>query len=218
MARPTFALHLATLLGTTLLCWVAAAVWISKPWSADYLGELSWIAAWLWFAPLPYVAAWFVLTGQAIARAALAVGVLALISGVAMLFTVGALIALWPIGAVLGGGLVGAWFGLVMAAVQDEVPTEAAQSWRWAHLRGWLVAVPAFWLAFALMPSTAAHMRAVQLGLPLAALLVGLAYHAASCWVLLEAERRAIPQRRRTASVIIGTALLAGASMAAAWR
>lgn len=41
------------------------------------------MAAWLWFAPLPYIAAWFVLTGQAVARAALAVGVVALLAGLA---------------------------------------------------------------------------------------------------------------------------------------
>ncbi|WP_244457597.1 hypothetical protein [Roseomonas fluvialis] len=211
-------MHIAALLGATALSWVAAAAWIGRPWRADYVGMPFWTAAWLWFAPLPYVAAWFVLTRQAVARAALAVGVLALISGVAMLFTVGAMIVLWPIGAVLGCGLVGALFGLVMAAVQDEVPTEAAQTWRWAHLRGWLVAVPAFWLAFALMPSTVAHMPGVQLGLPLAALLAGLAYHAASCWALLAVEQRAVPQRRRATSVVIGTVLLAGFSIAAAWR
>jgi hypothetical protein len=218
LARQAFALHLATLFGATALSWVAAAAWIGRPWHADYFGMAYWTAAWLWFAPLPYVAAWFVLTGQTVTRAALAVGVLALISGVAMLFTVGAMIALWPIGAALGCGLVGALYGLVVAAVQDDVPPEGAQVWRWAHLRGWLVAVPAFWLAFALMPFTAAQMPWAQLGLPLAALLAGLAYHAASCWALLAVAKRAVPQRRRAISVMMGIALLACVSLAAASR
>ncbi len=218
LAHQAFALHLATLFGATALSWVAAAAWIGRPWHADYFGMAYWTAAWLWFAPLPYVAAWFVLTGQAVARAALAVGVLALISGVAMLFTVGAMIALWPIGAALGCGLVGALYGLVVAAVQDDVPSEDAQVWRWAHLRGWLVAVPAFWLAFALMPFTAAQMPWAQLGLPLAALLAGLAYHAASCWALLPKDWRESERARRIAAVLAGAGLLAAGSVVLAQR
>jgi hypothetical protein len=218
MARRAFALHLSALLVATMLCWVAAAEWIGKPWSADYLGVLCWMAAWLWFAPLPYFVAWFLLTGQAVARAALAVGVLALAGAVAMLVTVGAMIALWPIGAALGCGLVGALSGLVMAAVQDEVPPEAAQTWRWTHLRGWLVAIPAFWLAFALMPTAASRMPWVQLGLPLGALLAGLAYHAASCWTLLPEVRREAGQARRIAAVLAGACLLAAGSVVLAQR
>jgi hypothetical protein len=211
--------YLLGLAGFTVLAWIAAdaLIGIRRPYlsPADYAQPLHWTMSWLWFAPLPYAFAWFVLVSGRISRAFLALCVLAVLNAVIMLPASLPLIAMMPLVALVSipFALV---FGLAMAALQDEVPPSHEKEWRTAHMHGCLAALPAFSFTMVMsyaVPSAQGGWHALLLHqmLPLAVLLAGWMFHAARCWRLLAPERRGTAQGQRVV-VLSGV----GAAVAAA--
>ena len=210
------------LFGTCVLVWTVGHALIGAPpryhGPADYTGPLRWTVTWLWLAPLPYAFAWFVLVSRHLARAFLALAVLAVLTGVLGPVAGLALFALGPL-VVMGSVPVAIVFGLVMAALQDGVEPGQEDEWRSAHVQGCLLAlapyslVMATFYAMALSPGGApgaiAHLVA-----PLAVLAGGWCFHATWCWRLLSPERRAAALWGRVAGLVLGLGILAVGALA----
>ncbi len=222
---PTAALvaYAAGLGGTCVLAWITAAALIGPPplhyRPGDYIGPLHWTVAWLWLAPLPYAFAWFVLVSRHLTRAFLAVAVLGVVTGVIAPVAGLALLALGPL-VIMGCVPVAMLFGLVMAALQDDVPPGLEDEWRSAHVQGCFLAlapyslVMATFYAMALLPGGPPG-RLVQLVTPLAVLAGGWCFHAVWCWRLLSPEQHAAAPRWRVAVLL--TSFGIAALVALAW-
>ncbi|MBR0649154.1 hypothetical protein GXW78_05735 [Roseomonas terrae] len=210
--------------GACLLAWIAASVLIGAPppyhRPGDYTGPLHWTVAWLWLAPLPYVFAWFFLVSRHLTRAFLALAILGVLTGAVAPVAGMALLGLGPL-VIMGSVPVAMLFGVVMAALQDDVPPGLADEWQGAHVKGCFLALAPYSLAMAafyamtLSPGGAPG-RVVQTVLPLAVLAVGWCFHAAWCWRLLSPARRgAVPWWRVAVLLsVFGIAVLAALARA----
>jgi hypothetical protein len=223
MTAPLVA-YVAGLSGACVLAWITAAALIGPPppyfRPGDYIGPLHWTVAWLWLAPLPYAFAWFVLISRHVSRAFLAVAVLGLVTGVIAPVAGLALLALGPL-VIMGSVPVAMLFGLVMAALQDDVPPGLEGEWRSAHVQGCFLAlapyslVMATFYAMALSPGGAPG-GVVQVVAPLAVLAGGWCFHAVWCWDLLSPEQRAAAHRGRIAVLLACFGIAAVAALARA--
>lgn len=210
--------------GACVLAWIAAAALIGPPPAPhaprDYIGPLHWAVMWLWLAPLPYAFAWFVLVSRHLNRAFLAVAVLSLVTGVIAPVAGLALLALGPL-VIMGSVPVAMLFGLVMSALQDDVPPGLEDEWRSAHVQGCFLALAPYSLVIAtfyamtLSPG-GAPSRLVQLVAPLAVLAAGWCFHAVRCWRLLPPERRAAAPWWRVAALLASFGIVALAALARA--
>ena len=206
------------LAGASVLAWIAAATLIGSPplyhRPRDYAGPLYWTVTWLWLAPLPYAFAWFVLVSRRLARAFLALVVLGVLTAVIVPVAGLALFTLGPI-VIMGSVPVALLFGLVMAALQDDVVPGQESAWRSAHVQGCLLALAPYSLAvatfYAMTVLGRAPGRTTQMVVPLTVLSGGWCFHAVWCWRLLPEERRGTARWSRVAILLIGfgAALLA---------
>lgn len=168
-----------------MFAWIAAAVLIGGPppyhRPRDYSGPPTWTVIWLWLAPLPYAFAWFVLVSQHVSRAFLALVVLGMLTGVIVPVAGLALFALGPL-AVIGSVPVAMLFGLMMSALQDDVPPGLEGEWRRVHVQGCLLALAPYSLVmatfYAMTLSMNAPGRVAHLAVPLAILAGGWCFHA----------------------------------------
>ncbi|MBR0672615.1 hypothetical protein [Neoroseomonas soli] len=203
---------------STALMWAAALAWFglgaSQGLPRDAFGMVAWVMGWFCFAPLPYVFTWFLLSSLDARRAALSVILIGTLSGLVTVAIVVALFAAGPsIGLFFGLGCA-AGYGVVMAALQDNVPKGQEKSWRVAHGCGGGLAMSIYGIALVgayatFDPSVRTEGILGRLALPLGILAAGFGIHAAWCWRLMASSVRADVLRSRSLSAMAGSALVA---------
>lgn len=181
------------LVGTCALLWLAA---VAIP--PQFGHEVS--IVWLWWAPVSYLAAWFVLVIPSLAGAALATLGVALMGAGLAAVGLGVGMATWilvigPPAAIVGCAFALGWITAHVHAAM--APVGDAKAWRRIHGRGGLLAGLGLLFSGAFVPSGSAGWSFVRLACCGAVVGLGFSWHAIRSFRRLQAEHRMVAPLRR---------------------